>query len=292
MVSEAGGRPSSTLRIPLADGSRLVVRPIRRRDLPPIRRLHEALSPEARYLRFFTPTLPGDGYFERLVAVRDRGGVGLVAEDPDGAIVAVVDVEPLADGNGELALVVAEDWRGWLGPYLVELASRAAARLGMPNLEVQELTSNGAMRAITRSRGEAFMAGSDWHEVRVVVGTSGAAPSWSPGDRPRVLVEQHGVAFDAVAGLRAAGFDVLACAGRTVHAPWCPLLEGRRCPLAEGADTVVVAMPPGPDRSRLVAAHRERTDRVVVLTPGRQPVTSERLVEAVGAWVHGPAAGS
>jgi hypothetical protein len=264
----------------------LLVRAIEPDDVDAVTELHRRLSPEAVYRRFFTAVLPPPSFFERLATVEARGGVGLVAEvveapaEEDRRIVAEVDVEPLANGNGEIAVVVDARWRGWLGPYVVELACREARRHGVPNLEAEVLTCNRQMRALTRARGEAFLPHSDWQEVRVVFATDGPVPSWLPGDRPRILVEQRGVAFDAVAGLEAAGFDVLACAGRTTGRPGCPLLDGGTCPLAAGADAIVVVMAPSEEREALVAAHRAGRVPVEVVEPGTNPVTAETLVAA------------
>ena len=274
------------VELALPGGIELVVRTIARGDVAAVAALHKRLSPEAVYRRFFTSVLPPASFFERLAHVTDRGGLGLVAEvvvapDPDSlGIVGEVDIEPLKNGNGEIAIVVDARWRGWLGPYLVELACREARRAGMPNLEAEVLTCNRPMRAVTRSRGEAFLPSSDWQEVRVVFSTDGVAPSWLPGDRPRILIEQRGVAFDAVSGLQAAGFDVIACAGRTAGRPACPVLSGGICPLAAGADGIVVAMPASPERDELVAAHRSGSVPVVVIEPGRTPITSDSLVAA------------
>ena len=116
--------------------------------------------------------------------------------------------------------------------------------------------------------------------------TGGRVPSWSSGDRPRVLVEQRGVAYDAVAGLEAAGFDVIACAGRVTGRPECPLLRGERCPLAVGADAILVAMAPGPERDALVAAHRRDGTPVTVIEPSRSaPLSAEALIEAARSTV-------
>lgn len=280
------------VRLDLAGGGVLTVRPIEPSDVEAVRELHERLSPEAVYLRFFTSTLPAAPFFDRLATVVDRGGVGLVAiaEPSDGSgseLVAEVDVERLANGNGEIAIVVDARWRGWLGPYLVELATREAARRGMPNLEAEILSCNRPMRAITRSRGEAILPASDWQELRVAFSTAGPAPTWpASGDGPRILLEQRGVAFGAVSGLQAAGFDVVACAGRTSGRPSCPLLAGGECPLASGADAIVIAMPAGEERDELEAAHRAASSPVVVVEPGtRSPLTADALVAAARSIV-------
>lgn len=281
------------VRLTLPGGNELVVRAIRADDVDAVIALHQRLSPEALYRRFFTAALPPVSFFERLASVAERGGVGLVAEivaAPDSGrlgLVGEVDVEPLRNGNGEIAIVVDGGWRGWLGPYLVELACREARKRGIANLEAEVLSCNRQMRAVTRSRGEALLPASDWQEVRVVFATDGPVPSWLPGDRPRVLVEQRGMAVDAVAGLEAAGFDVIACAGRTAGRPACPLLGGGTCPLAADADAIVLAMPPGPDRDALVAAHRAGNVPVVVVDPGDTPVTAAALVAAARSVLDG-----
>lgn len=274
-------------RLELPGGVVLAVRSVEPDDVDAITALHQRLSPEAVYRRFFTSTLPPRSFFERLATVDERGGLGLVAEVVESpladaiGLVAEVDVEPLKNGNGEIAIVVDERWRGWLGPYLVELACREAGRRGMANLEAEVLTCNRPMRALTRSRGEAYLPHSDWQEVRVTFSTDGPAPSWLPGDRPRILVEQRGVAFDAVDGLEAAGFDVVACAGRSGSRPGCPLLAGSTCPLASGADVIVVAMPASPERDALVAAHQVGTVPVVVVEPSRNhPFGADALITA------------
>lgn len=296
------GRPADAragelpLLLHLPRGVELAVRPIRTDDVAAVTALHRRLSPDAVYRRFFTSVLPPPSFYGRLTTVAERGGVGLVAEvvtpaDRSG-IVAEVGVEALRNGNGEIAIVVDPRWRGWLGPYLVELACREARRRGMANLEAEVLTCNRQMRAVTRSRGEAFLPSSDWQEVRVVFATDGPVPTWLPGDRPRVLVEQRGVAFGAVAGLEQAGFDVLACAARTAGRPPCPVLSGGICPLAAGADAIVVAMAPSPERDALVAAHRTRPVPVVVVEPDATPITAESLVDAARAALAGSAAGT
>lgn len=285
-VAPAGELP---LHLHLPSEVELVVRSIRPDDVEAVAALHRRMSPEAVYRRFFTSVLPPASFFERLTTAADRGGLGLVAEvvasadDRRPAIVAEVGVEPLRNGNGEIAIVVDHRWRGWLGPYLVELACREARRRGIANLEAEVLTCNRQMRAVTRARGEAFLPSSDWQEVRVVFATDGPAPTWLPGDRPRVLVEQRGVAFDAVAGLERAGFDVLACAGRTAGRPPCLVLAGGVCPLAAGADAIVVAMAPSAERDALVAGHRAGRVPVEVVEPAETPITAESLVAAARA---------
>src|SRR5690606_34383368 len=62
--------------------------------------------------------------------------------------------------------------------------------------------------------------------------------------------------------------------------PACPVISGGTCPLAAGADVIVVAMPVSPERDELVAAHRSGSVPVVVIEPGSTPITTDSLVAA------------
>ena len=55
-------------------------------------------------------------FFEHLAAASTERGFALVAvvDDPVERIVAEADFFLLDNGNGELAITVASDWRGWL----------------------------------------------------------------------------------------------------------------------------------------------------------------------------------
>ena len=68
--------------------------------------------------------------------------------------------------------------------------------------------------------------------------------------------------------LALAGWDIITCAGPgAASVPVCPLLEGGVCPLVEGADLVVLALPPSDPRSAaLEDAHRLRSTRLPVPT--------------------------
>lgn len=275
-----------TLELPT--GARLVVRELEPGDLPALERLYDRLDPEAVYRRFFTAMPPRHEFFERLGTVAQRGGCGVVVVDPSAppadAIVAEADAERTGADEGELAITVDRRWRGWLGPYLLDALCREAARRGMRTLRADILTCNRPMRALTRRRGEAYLPESDWQTVRVVIATDGPAPSWPTGGSstgPKALVELRSMSFDALAELAAAGFDTRACTGRQAGSPGCPLLDGEgECPLAAGADVVVVAVPEGSDR--LVAAHRERHPEVPVVVVDRSggPLRGADLVSA------------
>jgi hypothetical protein len=279
----------SGVRVTTGDDRQIRVRRLGPDDRAAVRALYRRLPLESLHSRFFTGSPPPEAYFDRLVTVAARGGVGLVAETAEGLVVGDVGVEPLENGNGELAVTIDPAWRGWLGPYLVATAGIEAASLGMPGLELQVLTSNGPMRAITWARGEAFLAPSDWHDVRLLVASVGRVPGWPPSRRLRVLVEQRHVSFDVIAAVDEAGWLAVDCAGRTtdraIGGARCPVVDDRatvmECVLASGADVIVVAVGPGPDRDRLVEHHRRRGIPVAVVDPDG----AGRVTTAVRAMV-------
>jgi hypothetical protein len=217
------------------------------------------MSDDDRHRRFFCAYRPPPSWFDELARPELHGGARLVAEvTADGAatLVGEAGYVMLPNGNGELALLVAHGWRGWLGPYLLARLVDVAADRGVPNLEADVLLENRAMLALLRHRNAVVMEHDGWSTIRLRVGTSGP-PTWAgapPG--ARVLVEAPGGRWNGDDDAAAAGLSVLSCFGPASN-PRCPALAGRRCPLVEGADAIVVRYPPGDEAwARLVAAHR------------------------------------
>jgi ribosomal protein S18 acetylase RimI-like enzyme len=245
-----------TRSIALAHGDTMVVRPAAEADVPGLARLYGELSPDDLRRRFFSVYHPSTEFLTR-VARGDDGRIGLVAVVPDGRIVAEADYAPLVDGDAEFAIVVAPDWRGWLGPYLLDALVDEAAERGVPNLQAEILVENRPMLALVRARGYAMLDGTDYSVVRVTIGTSSDTPTWPRGpgarERPRVLVESPGGRWRHEQAARDAGFDVVVCPGPARGTkPHCPILAGEPCPLAGGADAVVYALRADDQRAREV----------------------------------------
>ena len=244
-------------RTTLPDGRVLVVRPARTSDIERLIDFYRGLPLEDRYFRFFTGSMPPRSHFERVVDVAGHRGVALLAEvgasgegagaeGPAGAAPLLVGDAcyiPQASGDGELAVTVDPQWRGWLGPYLLDALLEAAAARGIKTLQAEILVGNRPMLALVRSRGCATIGDDDLSKVRVAVGTASRTPSWPPRDsRRRVLVEGSNPRWRG--GLTSVGptMNVMVCPGPPVgYRTRCPALMGEPCPLAAEADAIVVA---------------------------------------------------
>jgi hypothetical protein len=230
-----------------AGARRVVIRPVTVDDVDELAALYDALDDDDRYRRFFGGYRPRREFFERLATVGDRGGGGVVAalldeHDHERRLMGEAGFTLLPNGDGELAITVNPEWRGWLGPYLLDALAATAAARGVANLEADVLTTDHAMLTMLRSRGSVSMEHKGWSVDRLLIGTSTSTPSWpGPHDRPRVLVERPGGRWHGEDEARAAGLQVLTCAGPTTGS--CRALHGEPCELAAGADAIVVAHP-------------------------------------------------
>jgi RimJ/RimL family protein N-acetyltransferase len=268
---------SEVLRAIVLPGERtMVVRRMRPGDVDAIAALYEHLSVDDRYRRFFSATRPTRRGTQRWVDRCTSDGTGVVAVIRDEALaseelVAEAGFVPLADGDAEFAITVAAEWRGWLGPVLLDLLAELAAERGIPNLEAEILVDNRPMLGMAHHRGEASLGSSDFSALRVIISTTGTTPGWPPrGDAPRLLVEAAGYRWSRTSALDASGYEVVTCGGPAHRGTaGCPALEGRRCPLVDGADAVVVALrPDDPRTEELIAAHRRlRPELRIVVQP-------------------------
>lgn len=274
--------------IPLSRGRVLTVRPATAADADRLEALYAGLDTEDAYRRFFSVFRPDHAFMERIATASERGGDELVAVvsagDGDvGEVVAEAGWTPLADGDGELSMVIAKGWRGWLGPFLLDLLLRRAAAKGVANLCADVLAVNGPMLALLANRGAARVDQTDWSVVRLRIGTSGTTPTWrSTRGKPRLLIEVPGATWHAGGAARRAGFDVLACGGPRGSPTRCPALRGEPCPLVVAADVVVVSHPHDDDDWRaLAAAHRSvHPDALIVADdPHGGDAIVERLLE-------------
>lgn len=272
----------------LPDGRHLVVRTASAADAGGMCELYRGLTLDDRHRRFFGAFTPHLEWCREWATVAERGGFCVVAivtategdsdsgtgagtitdaEANDGVVVGEAGYAMRSDGDGDLALTVAAPWRGWLGPYLLDVLVRAAADAGVRNLQAEVLLENGPMLSLLRRR-DPVSVGHDDGMVRLSIGTTGVTAEWPPGEtRPRVLVEVAGRRWSGEQAAESAGLATALCAGpgsRVRHR--CPVLDGGSCPLAQGADAIVMLLDPDDETSRrLVEAHRRNSPGTPVL---------------------------
>lgn len=249
--------------IALPAGRHLLVRPARPEDVPGFVALYASLDDADRYRRFFSCFHPTGAFVTRWIDDCARKGVGLVAE-VEGDVVAEAGFVGLPDGDAEFAMTVAPGWRGWLGPYLLQVLVEEAAARGIPNLEADILLENRQMLALVRRRRPVATARTDFTSVHVRIGTGGEGPTWPPdGHRPRVVVEARSMHSSTTAALGLGGMDAVTCP-RAAGGAACPLDAGASCRLVEGAAAVLLAVP-AERAAVLAAAHARLHPGVVVL---------------------------
>ena len=131
------------------DGTRLRVRPIAPEDTDALQAMHRGLSSRTVYQRFFRllPEISRDDA-EHFTHVDGKQRFALVAEAPDGALVAVGRYEQLADASqAEVAVVVADAYQHHgLGTVLVRMLASRAREVGITTFVAEVLSANRAMQ--------------------------------------------------------------------------------------------------------------------------------------------------
>jgi hypothetical protein len=271
--------PALPLTIELPGAGSITIRVPTLADVEAIRSLYDELDPEDRHRRFFSAFSPDHDFVAGWVRAPETGGFRIVAEDQTSAIVADGGYTLLPNGDAEFDITVARPFRGWLGPYLLDVLLAHAAATGIPNLEAEVLSQNDRILALVKRRGYAVVGHDDHLSMRVVVGARTPTPSWPPQtERPRLLVEAPTGRWKGEELARSRGFDVTVCPGPPASRPdRCPVLRGEPCPLAAEADAVVVAFPTttGALGEQLCRAHHTVHEHPVVVSEGAEPDADE-----------------
>ncbi len=139
----------------LTDGSTVEIRPAGPADAQAIRAMHEAMSPENLYLRFFSAS-PGNAEREaqRVSREPERGAAALLAWH-GGRLVGVASYEPTRKpGIAEVAFAVPDDMHGkGIATLLLEHLVSIARDRGVHAFTAEALTENrGHAHGVRRRR--------------------------------------------------------------------------------------------------------------------------------------------
>lgn len=141
----------------LADGRRVVLRPVLPQDAELMQQMVRSLSQGARSQRFLAPIRElAPEWLRRLTLVDHRSHVALIAETFDGDRARAVGEARYvvnADAMAEFALCVADEWqRLGIGRRLLASLQIHATRSGLSRLEGEILASNRAMLALAQDQ--------------------------------------------------------------------------------------------------------------------------------------------
>ncbi|HET6907279.1 MAG TPA: GNAT family N-acetyltransferase [Rhodanobacteraceae bacterium] len=142
----------------LRDGSRVLIRALRRSDAELERAFIKRLSPESRRMRFLAQiSEPSDALIRSLTDLDedDLAFVALVHREGEKREVGVSRYSMLADGTScECAVTVDDEWRNkGLGTALMRHLMEIARRRGMRSMVSTDAAENYRMRELARDLG-------------------------------------------------------------------------------------------------------------------------------------------
>ncbi len=157
------------------DGRPLTIRHVSTADAPLLAELLGSLSPESRYMRFFTPRgIPDERLWSEAIRLADidpRMHVALLATaTEDGREWAVAEARLIRDDDNhaeaEVAIMVRDDWQQQgIGRALFDLLVQVALVQGLHRLYAIALRENRGMRHLVQNLGLPSTSRSDGAET-------------------------------------------------------------------------------------------------------------------------------
>ena len=291
----------------LSDGSTVLVRPAVPADFEAVRAMHEAMSPENLYLRFFSVgSLVAEQEASRLCREVEAGRAALLALS-GGEVVGCASYEPTSGGQAEIAFAVADRMhRKGVATLLLEHLVSHARDDGVQAFVAETLTENTAMLRVFADAGLSVRRRFDHGVADVTIpiprddtdnalGTYLSAVAKREGSADTASL-RHLFAPGSVAVIGAtrrtgtvgrAVLDNLRSGGYQGHLyavhPRAGNLGGVRCvptvaELPETPDLMVIALPPAEVADAAEACGAIGVKAIVVITPGLDVLASANLL--------------
>jgi RimJ/RimL family protein N-acetyltransferase len=153
-------RPSRFLRetVTLRDGRKVVIRPIDPSDAPRLIALHNKLSAETQYFRFFGPkprlTVAESEYLANVDFHRRFAIVGEVKEEDEVALVGVARFDIDDADVAEAAIVVRDDYQHvGLGTEILLRIREVGRGAGLSSFRAEVLAENARMIELLEANG-------------------------------------------------------------------------------------------------------------------------------------------
>lgn len=156
LVTTAPSRDDPRWTATLADGTRILIRPIHKEDAALERAFLKRLSPESRRLRFLGQmSEPSDELIHNLTDIdyrRDMAFVALVHREGEKREIGVARYSTSIDGNTcECAVTVSDDWRNrGLGTLLMRHLIDVARSRGVRSMMSIDEADNTGMRDLAK----------------------------------------------------------------------------------------------------------------------------------------------
>lgn len=168
----------------LADGTKVLIRPVGAQDAAAEKAFIESLSPQSRRNRFLGQIVhPSDEFVHQLTNIDYVNDVALAAIAPEGAGYRIVGVSRYAVDSSrkacECAVVVTDSWQGkGLGTALMECLKTLAAERGLLRMTSIDLAENAEMRDLASALG--FHSRPDPSDPHQVIHSMSLVPPVAP----------------------------------------------------------------------------------------------------------------
>lgn len=164
-----------TTTITTRSGREVKIRHLRLNDAPLLADLLGSLSPESRYLRFFTPRgIPDEMLLSEAIRMADidprmHAALIVIAED-EGKPYAVAEARLIRDeeepAQAEVAILVRDDWQAeGIGTTLFDLLIQVGLVQGLHRVYAIALRENRGMRRLVQKLGLPYASRSDGGET-------------------------------------------------------------------------------------------------------------------------------